>query len=109
MQCIVNGDDRYGATFIIHLDAIYRIQEIIIYSGYKNGTEGFLPKVNVTINEFFLNSYDVNEYKAIIRPENDIANQGYYPDSDRVDFNFPKGINKIYEIEIYGEYLRDEW
>lgn len=82
---------------VFNLGSKYKISEIRIYSGAQKGTSGYITSVSITANgSLIVNDKSVNKYETIY-----ILKQSCK--TDKLYFNFAKGFNRIYEIEIYGE------
>lgn len=101
----ISASNSRPARLIIELGAVYRITEIRIYSGAQNGTTGFIPYVSIntenSVESTIVEDGDVNQYESIYMIKQPC-------ETDKIHFNFRAGFNRIYEIEIYGEYLREK-
>lgn len=94
-----NGRSAYVT---MELGAVYRIIEIRIYSGSQNGTTGFIPYVLIntdnSLESTIVEDRNINQYESIYMIKQPC-------ETDKLFFNFRAGFNRIYEIEVYGEYL----
>ena len=80
----------------IILKQVSEVDEIRVYSGNNRGTISFIKEINIFVDDrLIVSDKDVNKYESIYK----ISESG-----KKFTFTFPPGVNRIYQLEIYGTY-----